>query len=225
VIGGADRPASCWLHELRAGAQISWQEPPVGHALYVLSGEVMANGKRLRAGSALLVEHRGQALVRAGTSGSTLLHCHRADAQVGAAAGDGGRSHAVDPEGLFKAAAPAHGHVGTYWADGSCETCDLWLHESRYDRPGHQVPRHFHNVDEIMFIVHGEMVLGRRRLTAGTALAIDANTTYTFRVGDPGLAFINFRPGDPSVVFFRPEGRQGPVSEREIANRNRVSSS
>jgi hypothetical protein len=47
-------------------------------------------------------------------------------------------------------------------------------------------------------------------------LAIDRDTVYSFTAGDEGLAFVNFRSGDSSVIVITKEGRQPLRLERDI---------
>ena len=56
-----------------------------------------------------------------------------------------------------------------------------------------------------MLVRSGGMILGRRTLTAGAALAIDLETIYAFGVSSDGLTFINFRPSHPYYVTVGPK--------------------
>ena len=89
--------------------------------------------------------------------------------------------------------------------------------------------RHLHTEDEIIFILKGSIVVGRRQLTPGSALAIDANTVYTFTAGEGGLSFINFRAQDPYFIEVTPEGKSEPMREYEFvhdaAEKTRLASS
>lgn len=53
---------------------------------------------------------------------------------------------------------------------------------------------HTHEEDEIVYILGGEMLLGKRSLKRGASLFIPASTPYGFRAGPEGLQFLNFRP-------------------------------
>lgn len=62
------------------------------------------------------------------------------------------------------------------------------------------------------------MTVGRRQLAPGSALAIDANTVYTFAAGEGGLSIINFRAQDPYFVMVTPEGKSEPIREYEFVH-------
>jgi hypothetical protein len=92
------------------------------------------------------------------------------------------------------------GVVHTLFAGSDCPTCELWFHRS--DLPAAiDVPRHYHTEDEIIFVVSGSMLLGRRELREGAALAIGEGTVYRFRSGPKGLGFLNFRTSSPRAVL------------------------
>jgi hypothetical protein len=94
-------------------------------------------------------------------------------------------------------------------ADSGCPTCEVWLHENHF--PGRTTPMtpeeekrgvHSHSEDEIIFVVDGEIKLGNRLYGPGTAVAIAADTLYSFTTGPEGLSFINFRAGTPGDIRF-----------------------
>ena len=58
-------------------------------------------------------------------------------------------------------------------------------------------------------VVRGGMVLGRRTLERGTAVAIDANVIYQFGAGNAGLDFLNFR--DSQALFIEVDAKNRPV--------------
>ena len=53
---------------------------------------------------------------------------------------------------------------------------------------------HAHVEDEIMYVLEGAAVFGRRSFPAGSAIHIPGGTPYAFRAGPEGLRFLNFRP-------------------------------
>ena len=97
---------------------------------------------------------------------------------------------------------------GGMHADSQCPTCDVWLHENGF--PGAEpvspedltVGVHSHSEDEIIFIVSGEIRLGRKLFPTGTAIAIPGDTLYSFTAGPQGMAFVNFRAGLPADIHF-----------------------
>jgi hypothetical protein len=98
---------------------------------------------------------------------------------------------------------------GGIHADSGCKTCEVWLHENHFpgDRP-QLTPEeekrgvHSHSEDEIIFVTDGQIRLGTRLYGPGTAVAIAADTLYSFAVGPEGLSFINFRAAMPSDIKF-----------------------
>ncbi|MBV1687676.1 hypothetical protein KRR38_08300 [Novosphingobium sp. G106] len=90
-----------------------------------------------------------------------------------------------------------------------CPTCEVWLHENHF--PGRATPMtpeeekrgvHSHSEDEIIFVIDGEIRLGNKLYGPGTAVAIAADTLYSFTTGPKGLSFINFRAGAPGDIQF-----------------------
>ena len=224
VVAADDRPLFAWVHKLSPDAAIRWARPPVGHVVYVWEGSAVAAGDQgkpdtqLEEGSVLAVEHGGEAALRAGAGGAKLVHFHQregADPPVKA----GGHSHVIGKEGVFTSSGP-RSHGGTVgvrmWLDSSCPTCGLWLHQNSFSDLTPQGKAHYHTEDEIIFVVQGGLVLGRQTHPPGTALAIDANTVYGFGVAEGGMAFINFRPVDPTVIMMSREGPGPARKEREV---------
>ena len=74
---------------------------------------------------------------------------------------------------------------------------------------------HSHSADEIIFILDGAMLMGRRRITPGMAMAIDGDTRYRVGVPEEGLAFLNFRTRGSIVSMFELGARE-PIDEREL---------
>ena len=66
--------------------------------------------------------------------------------------------------------------------------------------------------DEVIVVIDGEIVLGRRGYGPGTAIAIARDTLYGFRSGDQGLVFINFRPRSP--VYVPADKSRAAIDER-----------
>lgn len=198
VIGGADRPLLLWVHEMAPGSSIALAAPKVGHAAYVWKGGIEANGKALGTESVVVVEHGGNCTITADAGGATLAHYHQSEALPNMTAKAGGHVHFVGADGLHRRDDPSRHTVSTVWADAHCPTCDLWLHKSAFGVSRPQGEPHMHNVDEIIFVVSGRVVVGRIH-APGTAVAVDTDTIYGFGVDEGGASFINFRPRDPSV--------------------------
>jgi hypothetical protein len=213
VVTGEDRSLILWQHTLVPGSEIHWNRPPVGHLIYAWSGGAEASGRRLDEDGTLIIEHGGQAVLRAGATPVTVLHFFRPLEASPARAGGG--VHVINHADALHYAIPEVD--GTVFADSSCPTCEFWFH--RNDFCGAKVAgRHLHTEDEIIFVVAGSMTLGRRQLAPGSALAIDAHTVYTFAAGEGGLSIVNFRAQDPYFVVVTPEGKSEPLREYEFVH-------
>ncbi len=216
VYTSPDRPLWLWMHVLQPGTQLRWQSPDVGHVVYVWSGSVISDGQTLEAESVICIEHAAQAVLEGGDGGAMLIHFHAQEALSQPPTKPGGHVHRVGRDGLVKIRNEEYDVTTTFWLDSRCPHCDLWLHQSKIVTPRPQSLPHFHTEDEIIVVVQGGLILGRRILKAGAALAVDANTVYSFGVDEGGLAFINFRPVDPYFVMMSRDGpKHEPISERE----------
>lgn len=59
--------------------------------------------------------------------------------------------------------------------------------------PGLRIRPHSHDVDEIVYVLAGELHFGTRVCGPGASVTIPAHTRYGFRVGPDGARFLNFR--------------------------------
>lgn len=209
VIGGPERPLLLWSHRLAPGAEIEWDRPPVGHAVYLWQGEARMDGRALETTGAGIVGHGGRAVLAAGAEGCELLHFQERD-DGPPPTRRGGCVHVVNPGEALRYE-PGEGIV---YADSGCPYCELWLHSNRMPAVEGGVPRHMHSEDEVIVVTEGAMAFGTRDLPPGTALAIDAETVYAFKAGPDGLKFVNFRAKDPYYIAMNKKGRGEPISER-----------
>lgn len=197
------------LHKLRLEPAERLTVGPVGRGRigYVWRGAVRAGGHDLPAGSSFIVE-RGRSLEveGAGEGGEVLLFAASHDPQQPE---PGGHVHLLPSDNVPRNAALTEtGIYGGMHADSQCPTCDVWLHENGF--PGAEpvspedltVGVHSHSEDEIIFIVSGQIRLGRKLFPEGTAIAIPAETLYSFTAGPDGMAFVNFRAGLPADIRF-----------------------
>lgn len=65
--------------------------------------------------------------------------------------------------------------------------------------PNHTTPRHYHDGDQIVFVLEGEVRLGNRKLGPGTGYFTAAGQTYSITAGPEGARIMEFR----SVTEFR----------------------
>ena len=223
MFDAPDRPLMIWQHELAPGAALELDRPAFGHIYYVRSGSIEAEGETLTPGGAVISEHFCTTALRAGPEGAVLLDFHAPDSCRDKPAKAGGHVHVVGEEGILRIGnfrntnlKDEAGYTGILWADSDCPSCDLWLHQSSLVGP---VPQegslHSHSADEIIFILAGEMLMGRRRIAPGTAMAIDGDTRYRVGVPAEGLAFLNFR-SHCSVVSMFEQGAKEPIDERQL---------
>jgi redox-sensitive bicupin YhaK (pirin superfamily) len=63
-----------------------------------------------------------------------------------------------------------------------------------------EVSLHAHEADEIIYVVAGELHIGRKRLGPGASVFIAGQTLYGFRSGPEGVRFLNFR-GQANTSF------------------------
>ncbi|MGR8921907.1 MAG: cupin domain-containing protein [Gammaproteobacteria bacterium] len=70
--------------------------------------------------------------------------------------------------------------------------------------PDAEVSLHAHEADEIIYILAGEMQIGRKRLGPGASAFIAGQTLYGFRAGPEGVRFLNFR-ADANTSFITRE--------------------
>ncbi len=215
VVAGEDRPITTYVHELPAGATISWSGPRRAHALYLWHGTASADGTAIPTDGMLLVEHGATATLTAGPDGATLVHYQQREDHPSTPSRAGGHVHITGPDGIHRG-----GHrtelLNTLLADSTCPHCEIWLHRTTFFPRADtlNIPTHFHTEDEVIFVLSGKMMVGTRTLEPGTALAIDANTTYGFRAPPEGLNFINFRPETPYIVMMnRGRAFHAPVAE------------
>ncbi len=71
--------------------------------------------------------------------------------------------------------------------------------------PDALIDQHAHDEDEIIYVVEGELHLGRRVLASGASVHIPGNTLYSFRAGPAGLRFLNFRAHQDNTYLTRDE--------------------
>lgn len=80
--------------------------------------------------------------------------------------------------------------------------------------PNEEISLHAHAEDEIIYILEGELLIGRQRLTAGASVFVAGNTLYGFRTGSNGARFLNFR-GKATTSFITHEEFRAARASRE----------
>ena len=202
-----DDPIFVHLHTFGPGSNLRIGPIDSDCIAYVWKGAVDAGGRLLRASSSLVVEHGATAEIHGRDAHSLLLTF--AAARAPATQRDGGHVHLLPTERVPRtdALAGSRGVGGGMHANAECPSCEIWLHENSFAAPDVEPSLaniekgvHSHSEDEVIFVTDGQMRVGNRLYGPGTALAIAAETFYSFAVGPDGLKFINFRPARPSEI-------------------------
>ncbi len=60
--------------------------------------------------------------------------------------------------------------------------------------PNFSLPRHWHDCDQIVFVLEGSVSIGNRQLRPGEGYYTRAGATYSFTAGPRGARFMEFRP-------------------------------
>jgi hypothetical protein len=191
------------------GAEILWEGDHGDEVIYVRGGLFDWCGEACGPGTAVVVESGARGHVRALVGGGELVH-------FGSGSVDpptDGPYGAPDPEnhGAHVVATPTPlvtftDEIGTVrrastFADSSCSTCRLTLLDVQSDGPGVS-PSHAHSQDEIIFLLEGEMQVGRVGISAGQAIAVPADRRYGYRTKG-AYEFLNYRK-DASYYTRRP---------------------
>ena len=203
---GAGDPIHLHLHCLKPGESLVLNPGANDCAAYIWQGSVEAGGVELATGSSAIVG-RGTSLALTGTGsqGAQVL-CF-----AGSAEQDGlGTVRLLPTERVPRMAAQpgASGVSGGLHANSDWPGSTVWLHENHFPGGMELTPEqaargiHSHSEDEIIFVTAGAMRLGGRLVGPGTALAIAADTLYSFTAGPDGLSFVNFRAAMPGDIRF-----------------------
>jgi hypothetical protein len=203
-------PLHLHLHRIDPGEVLRIGPMATDCVAYVWHGAVTAGGWPMDKGSSLIVEHGETLEVQGGNAPAELLAFHAA--HVPAAPRAGGHVHLLPTERVPRKDDINGGGFpvgGGMHADSGCSTCEVWLHENHFSgRRPQLTPEeekrgvHSHSEDEIIFVIDGNIRLGNKLYGPGTAVAIAADTLYSFTTGPDGLSFINFRAGTPGDIQF-----------------------
>jgi quercetin dioxygenase-like cupin family protein len=71
--------------------------------------------------------------------------------------------------------------------------------------PDAVIGQHAHDEDEIIYVLDGELRLGRQVLEAGSSIYLAGGTLYSFRAGPEGLRFLNFRAHQDQTYISKDE--------------------
>jgi quercetin dioxygenase-like cupin family protein len=187
---------------LEPGGSVRWPDGHGEEALYVLDGVVDVEGVTVPTGGAV-VFHAGSGHTLTSPEGARLAH-------FAAGPGDGdGEVHLLGPGGRYRSGSLT-GSQATWFADSTCEGCDVALFRVERDTPGNRGRAHEHSADEILFLVEGGIRLGAHEVPTGHAVFIPADTRYAVTCGEVKHAFLNYRP---TASLQRYEGDSEPMVE------------
>lgn len=218
LLDGDKDPLHVHLHTLGRGLVLRIGPLDVDCMAYVWEGGVEAGGRRLAATSSFVVERGAVLDVRGAGDGARVVTFKASGPPARPRAG--GHVHLLPAERVPRAELTGtRGAAGGMHADASCATCHVWLHENSL-APVEEEPVdaasekgvHSHSEDEVIFVTDGHMRLGQRLYGRGSAIAIPAETLYSFGVGPEGLKFVNFRAGRPSEIRFKGGGTMDEVA-------------
>jgi hypothetical protein len=214
-----------WLAvlEVAAGTVLHWPEVHGEEGIYLLSGELDVAGESCPEGGAVIVESDVAVSART-TQPSRLVHVgSRTPATKAEASPSTDRHgvHIVGPAGWFVSGSQDRSKA-RWFSDGTCPTCQIAFFDVYSDEDPGRSRAHTHSADEIIYVISGQMRLGRRLVPAGTSLCISGGTRYAQSAGPGGCTFLNYRkessqqqyygPGEPDYLL--PEtalGRGGAV--------------
>jgi hypothetical protein len=214
-----DDPLRVYLHTLRHEAALRIGPKDTDCIVYIWKGAVEAGGRSLAATSSLVVEHGASVEIRGQNEQSLLVSFHAARAPAAQRAGS--HVHLLPAECVPRTTSLAgtSGVGGGMHANAECPSCQIWLHENCFVAPDTEPSIadlekgiHSHSEDEVIFVTDGHIRLGNRLYGPGAALAIAADTFYSFAVGPDGLKFINFRPTRPGEIEFKSGGSMDEVA-------------
>jgi quercetin dioxygenase-like cupin family protein len=213
LIQGGGLSLFLWHYELEPGAEIRFDKPDHSHLLYVWRGAIDAGGEPAGFDDIVIIERRGEVVIRATGGPAKLLHFY---SPVPSAKDAYARGQVI-----VRRKKELDRHVYpqsklTLYADSSSDSCDIWFHSG--ETPDGMLDfvdqLHSHSQDEIIFVVSGSMLVGQRRVGTGTALAVAADTVYSFMVREEGLHFINFRASE-SFISLVHDGKRDEAQHSE----------
>lgn len=190
-------PANVELWAIEAtfesGSGLEWSAEHGEEALYLRVGSLSIDGQSVESDGIVIIES-GVTATLVASERSEIVHFGSRGDGPGLAAGPLG---APEREGhgvhvIARDDCPSLRSTGTqYYADSSCPTCRVTLLRNWRDHP-HRSPSHEHSADELIYVLGGDIHVGRDSLGPGMAIAIQGNYRYGFRSID-GFDFLNYR--------------------------------
>jgi quercetin dioxygenase-like cupin family protein len=213
-FGGPD-DFSIWYvtGELDAGAEMNWATAHGDEVVYVLDGQLQVDGQDCGPRGVVLVESGVATTVRA-TEPTRIVHFGPTspepptDGELGPARPDGHGVHVLGEHGVHHTERGPETPNEVYYADSTCPTCRVTLLRNSAP-PDTRVASHTHSQDEIIFMLRGDVQMGRSSVVPGMGLAIRGHYRYGF-TSDTGCEFLNFRR---DVSLFTREPKSEPKLE------------
>lgn len=190
-------------------------------ALYVLAGAVDLDGRRVPAGGAVVLH--ADTPCRLTAVGDTHLAQLSPSSVLGVPGHgergpvhperEGGGAHLIGPGGIARSSGSGGASQATWFADSTCDGCDVALFRVERDTPGNRGRAHTHSADEILFVLEGSIRLGAHEVPTHHAVLVPRGVRYAVTCGPTKHAFLNYRPTASSQHY---EGDAEPVPETPL---------
>jgi quercetin dioxygenase-like cupin family protein len=204
------------LLALAPGSTLEWPARHGEEALYVLAGGLAGDdGAEVGAGGAVILHAGGTCTLRAVVP-TRVAHFWSTDG--GSIAAGPAERHVVGADG-WAVSGSREASFATWFADSSCEGCDVTLMKVERDTPGNRGRAHTHSAEEIIVVIDGEIRLGAHPLPAGTAVHVPADTRYAVTCGERHHAFLNYRATSSTQHY---AGDADPVPETALGRGGRL---
>jgi hypothetical protein len=217
LIAPADSALRLCHAELGTGAELRFGADHDDEGVFVESGGLTVGDAQCPAGGAVIIEAGVTATVRA-TCATRILHVGRAGGAADAEAVEvepaiGRVVHVVGPRGWFQSGA-SKGVGATWFADSTCPTCRIsLLTVTSTPRPIKPGPRHSHSAEELIYVLAGEVRLGRQEYGPGSTLFVPADVQYALSHGPDGVEYLNYRAEPSEQSYFGAGTPDAPVAE------------
>jgi hypothetical protein len=198
-----DGPLTLVVSWLGEGDRLEWPATHGEDAVYVLDGTAAVDGTAVPTGGAIVL-HTDEPCRIEGPC--RLAHFFSGGMQP---RGRAGGRHLLGPGGWYRSGSPT-GSRATWFADTTCDGCDVALFKVERDTPGNRGRAHRHSADEILFLVEGGIRLGAHDVPLDSAVFIPADTQYAITCGPVKHAFLNYRP---TASIQQYEGDDQPLPE------------
>jgi mannose-6-phosphate isomerase-like protein (cupin superfamily) len=217
--------------ELDAGTELRWSGAQGDEGIYVIDGELRVGDATAPAGGAVIVEAGVAATVLAPVP-TRVVHFgphdprQPADGPYGPPSAEGHGVHVYQETDarLLHIEGASELRARSY-ADSKCPTCRITMFRTALDGPN-VTESHYHSQDEIIYLLDGELQVGRTTVSAGMAFAVPKDVRYGFRSPGP-YTFLNYRP-DCSLMVTKPGTDpfwETPEYAMEQAERNGINAS